>query len=243
MVGQSLSESKLLKGIFTMDFNKKQVLYQYLSGFLTENKVRKFEEIVQKRTRYLTVVLEDLYQPHNASAVLRSCDCLGVQDVHIIENQNIYELNPDIALGSSKWLTIHNHRGKENNTPDALKLLKERGYRIVATTPHKNDVTLEDLSIEKGPVALVFGTEMRGLTENALDLADEFVKIPMYGFTESFNISVSAGISLFYLTEKIRNSGLNWQLNEAEKLDLKLAWARNVIKMWELVEKDFWSKM
>lgn len=226
-----------------MDFNKKLVLYQYLSGFLTENKVRKFDEIVEKRTRYLTVVLEDLYQPHNASAVLRSCDCLGVQDVHIIENQNIYELNPDIALGSSKWLTIHNHRGQENNTPDALKLLKERGYRIVATTPHKNDVTLEDLSIEKGPVALVFGTEMRGLTENALDLADEFVKIPMYGFTESFNISVSAGISLFYLTEKIRNSGLNWQLNEDEKLDLKLAWARNVIKMWELIEKDFWSKM
>lgn len=226
-----------------MDFNKKLVLYQYLSGFLTENKVRKFDEIVEKRTRYLTVVLEDLYQPHNASAVLRSCDCLGVQDVHIIENQNIYELNPDIALGSSKWLTIHNHRGQENNTPDALKLLKERGYRIVATTPHKNDVTLEDLSIEKGPVALVFGTEMRGLTENALDLADEFVKIPMYGFTESFNISVSAGISLFYLTEKIKNSGLNWQLNEDEKLDLKLAWARNVIKMWELIEKDFWSKM
>jgi len=226
-----------------MDFEKKQLLYQYLSGFLTENKKTKFEDIVQKRTRYLSVVLEDLYQPHNASAVLRSCDCLGVQDVHVIENQNIYELNPDIALGSSKWLTIINHSGKENNTPDALKSLKSQGYRIVATTPHKNDVTLQELPIETGKIALVFGTEMRGLTENALDLADEFVKIPMYGFTESFNISVSAGISLHYLTEKIRNSSLKWHLSEEEKLDLKLNWTRNVIKMSELIEKEFLAKM
>jgi tRNA (guanosine-2'-O-)-methyltransferase len=226
-----------------MDFGTKQALYQYLSGFLTENKKIKFEEIVRKRTRYLTVVLEDLYQPHNASAVLRTCDCLGVQDIHIIENQNIYELNPDIALGASKWLTMIMYRGKENNTPDAIQNLKSRGYRIIATTPHKNEVRLQELPVGDGPIALVFGTELRGLTENALYLADEFVKIPMYGFTESFNISVSAGISLFYLTEKIRNSVNNWQLTDEEQLDLKLSWTRNVIKMYDLIEKDFLSKM
>jgi tRNA (guanosine-2'-O-)-methyltransferase len=190
----------------------------------------------------LTVVLEDIYQPHNASAVLRTCDCFGVQDVHIIENQNKYEVNPDIALGSSKWLTMIKHKGKENNTPDALQKLRDKGYRIVATTPHKNDVNLQELSIDKGPIALVFGTEMRGLTDNALTIADEFVKIPMYGFTESFNISVSAGISLFYLTEKIRNSNIDWQIPEDEKIDILLNWAQQVVKRSDLLEKEFVKK-
>jgi len=222
-----------------MDFETQRKLYEYLSSFITENKRTKFEDIISKRTRYLTVVLEDIYQPHNASAVLRTCDCFGVQDVHIIENQNKYEVNPDIALGSSKWLTMIKHQGKENNTPDAITSLRNKGYRIVATTPHENDVNLQELSIDKGPLALVFGTEMRGLTENALSLADEFVKIPMYGFTESFNISVSAGISLFYLTEKIRNTAIDWQITENEKNDILLNWARQVVKRSELLEKDF----
>jgi len=226
-----------------MNFETKQKLYEYLSGFVTDNKRTKFEEIINKRTKYLTVVLEDIYQPHNASAVLRTCDCFGVQDVHIIENQNKYEVNPDIALGSSKWLTMIKHSGQENNTPEALQKLRDKGYRIVATTPHKNDVSLQELSIDKGPIALVFGTEMRGLTDNALTLADEFVKIPMYGFTESFNISVSAGISLFYLTEKIRNSNIEWQISEDERIDILLNWARQVVKRSDLLEKDFLNRL
>jgi tRNA (guanosine-2'-O-)-methyltransferase len=152
-------------------------------------------------------------------------------------------VNPDIALGSSKWLTMIKHKGKENNTPDALQKLRDYGYRIVATTPHKNDVNLQELSIDKGPIALVFGTEMRGLTDNALTLADEFVKIPMYGFTESFNISVSAGISLFYLTEKIRNSNIDWQISEDEKIEILLNWARQVVKRSDLLEKEFLNRL
>ncbi len=226
-----------------MDFETKLNLYEYLAGFITENRRAKFEEIIGKRTKYLTVVLEDIYQPHNASAVLRTCDCFGVQDVHIIENQNKYEVNPDIALGSSKWLTMIKHKGLENNTPGALNKLRKKGYRIVATTPHKNDVDLQELSIDKGPIALVFGTDMRGLTENALTLADEFVKIPMYGFTESFNISVSAGISLFYLTEKIRNSNIEWQIPEDEKIEILLNWARQAVKRSDLMEKDFVNRL
>ena len=175
------------------------------------------------------MVLEDIYQPHNASAVLRSCDCFGIQDVHIIENQNIYEVNPDVALGSSKWLNLIKYTEAENNTPAAIRSLKDKGYRIVATTPHKDDVDLQTLDLDKGPVALLFGTEMRGLTDDALAMADEYMKIPMYGFTESFNISVSAAPCLFYLSEKLRNSELPWQLTEEEKLDVQLDWTRQVI--------------
>jgi len=226
-----------------MSENVKQLIFSYLSGFITENKLRRFEEVLHNRTRYITVVLEDLYQPHNASAVLRTCDCFGIQDVHIIENQNAYTVNPDIALGASKWLNLFKYSGQSNNTPDAIRALKEKGYRIVATTPHKDDVVLQDLPLDKGPLALVFGTEMRGLTNTSLELADEFVKIPMYGFTESFNISVSAALVLFYLTEKMRSSGINWKLTESEMVDIRLNWAREVVKRSDLIEEDFLKKL
>lgn len=217
----------------------KKALLGYLNEFVSENKRNKFDQIIRQRTRYITVILEDIYQPHNASAVLRSCDCFGIQDVHIIENKNSYEVNPDVALGSSKWLSLVKYNQKENNTPEAIRTLKEKGYRIVATTPHKDDVDLQQLDLDRGPVALVFGTEMRGLTDDGLALADEYLKIPMYGFTESFNISVSAALCLFYLTEKMRNSEINWQLTEEEQIDVRLDWARQVVKKSELLERKF----
>jgi len=222
-----------------MEADKNNALLAYLLGFVSQNKQNKFDEVIQNRTRYLTVVLEDIYQPHNASAVLRSCDCFGIQDVHIIENQNTYQVNPDVALGSSKWLNLIKYNQKENNTPEAMKQLKSKGYRIVATTPHKDDVDMHELDLEKGPVALVFGTEMRGLTNEGLALADEYMKIPMYGFTESFNISVSAALCLFYLTEKLRSSQIDWKLSKAEAIEVKLGWARQVVKRSDLLERKF----
>ena len=222
-----------------MDMGEKNKLYEHFAGFMTAERRQRFEEVIASRTRYLTVVLEDLYQSHNASAVLRSCDCFGVQDVHIIENQNYFELNEDIALGSSKWLNLIKYTGKANNTTDAIIKLKQKGYRIVATTPHKDDVTLQELPIDQGPIALVFGTELRGLSDDALDMADEYMKIPMYGFTESFNISVTAALCMFYLSEKIRNSSIPWQLSDQEKLDILLNWSRNSIKRSDLIEKEY----
>lgn len=225
-----------------MDFRTKQGLYKYLADFITENKRNKFDEIIRYRTRYLTVVLEDIYQPHNASAVLRSCDCFGIQDVHIIENQNEYEVNPDVALGSSKWLSMIRYNSGAYNSPEAIRFLREKGYRIIAATPHRDDVDLQDLDLKQGPVALCFGTEMRGLTGEFLEAADGYMKIPMYGFTESFNISVSVAISLFHLTERLRSSDINWQLSREDALDVKLQWVRQVVKRSDLIEKDFLSK-
>jgi tRNA (guanosine-2'-O-)-methyltransferase len=225
-----------------IDPKLKPALLEYLTGFVSENKRTKFEAIVQQRTRYITVVLEDLYQPHNASAVLRSCDCFGIQDVHIIENTNTYEVNPDVALGASKWLDLIRYNTTENNTPQAIAALKSKGYRIVATTPHRHEVTLQQLDLHKGPVALLFGTEMRGLSADALAGADEFMIIPMFGFTESFNISVSAALSLFYLTEKLRSSTIVWQLSAEEQIDTRLNWVRKVVKSSEWLIKDFLRK-
>lgn len=221
-----------------LNIEQKRQLYFLLSGLISENKKNKFEEIILQRTRYLTVVLEDIFQPHNASAVLRSCDCFGIQDVHIIENNNKYEINPDVALGSAKWLSLYKYNKTENNTAACLRKLKESGYRIIATTPHKNDETPEGLPLDE-KTALVFGTEMQGLTNVALDMADGFVRIPMYGFTESLNISVSAALLVRSITERLRNSDHPWQLTENESIDIRLAWVRNVVKRSEAVEREF----
>jgi len=221
-----------------MHLELKEKLLEHLLTFITDNRSELFMKVIAQRTRHITVVLEDIYQPHNASAVLRTCDLTGVQDVHIIENKNVYDVNPDVAMGSSKWLDLIKYNGFEDNTAEAFKQLKQKGYRIVATTPHKNDKSLEDISLD-GKMAFVFGTEMHGLSEGAIQMADEYVRIPMVGFTESYNISVSAALVLYTLTQKLRKSAINWQLNEDEQVDILLEWARRSINRPELIEKKF----
>jgi tRNA (guanosine-2'-O-)-methyltransferase len=217
-------------------------LNQFLSKFVTENKVILFDKILQERTKYITVALENIYQSQNASAVLRTSDCFGIQDIHIIENNNEYNINPDVTLGSSKWLNLHRYNELENNTLEAVNRLKADGYRIVATTPHANDVNLDDFDVEKGKFALFFGTELHGLSDLVIENADEYLKIPMYGFTESFNISVSAAIILHHLTEKLKQSSINWQLNDNEKDPIKLDWLKKTIKMSSELIEEFLSK-
>ena len=217
-------------------------LVEYLSGFITKRRRELFERVLEERTRYITVVLEDIYQPHNASAVLRSMDCFGVQDAHIIENDNEYRINPDVTLGASKWLNLVRYNTSRDNTTKALQGLKGKGYRLVATTPHEQDVSLPGFKLEEGPVALLFGTEMRGLSDKALSMADEYLKIPMYGFTESFNISVSAAIILYHLKDKLSQSCIHWKLKPEERTELLLLWLKESIKRSDLLIKEFLSR-
>ncbi len=203
---------------------------EILKKYVTEHRWELFNKVLSYRTRYITVVLEDIYQPHNASAVLRTCDIFGIQDVHIIENRNKYTINPQVAVGAFKWLNLIKYNRLENNTLEAIKKLKSEGYRIVATTPHTNDTELSDFDLSKGKVALLFGSELPGLTDIALQNADEFLKIEMFGFTESFNISVSVAIILHHLVNKLHKSALNWQLTENEKQEILLQWLKKSVK-------------
>lgn len=219
-------------------------LLKYLSGYLTSNRSQLYDDVLNMRTRYLTVVLEDTDKEQNASAVLRTCDCFGVQNVHIIENQTNFSVNRDIAMGSSKWLTLKKYNESENNTLEAIRQLKAENYRIVATSPHINDQELEDFDLSKGKTALFFGSERPGISEIVQNEADEFIKIPMYGFTESFNVSVSAAIILHYLTFKMRqDQGIKWKLSDEEKDILKLEWVRKSIKRCDLLEKRFLKQL
>lgn len=217
----------------------KEELLAFLSEYISENRRAKIEHIAHERTRYLSIAVEDIYQPHNASAVMRSAECFGIQDVHVIENKNKYTPSKEITKGANNWLTMHHYNSQENNTLACIQSLKANGYRVVATTPHEKHSMIDKLDVSKGKIALFFGTELDGISDEVRDQADELVRIPMYGFTESFNISVSAAICLYQLTMQLRNSDIKWQLSDEELLDIKLEWVKNSIKSVELIEDEF----
>ncbi|MGB0896816.1 MAG: TrmH family RNA methyltransferase [Flavobacteriaceae bacterium] len=202
-----------------------KALFSYLEQFVTPARREKFVKILNKRTKHFTVVLEDVYQMHNTSAVIRSCDVFGVQKAHAIEVQHKNVLDKEIAMGAQKWVDLQYH----SNTDACVNALREQGYQIIATTPHNDSCYVEDFDVTKRS-ALFFGSERDGISENIMKQADGFIKIPMVGFTESLNISVSAAIILQSLTTKLRNSDLNWKLTEDEKEEQQLIWMQNSIK-------------
>jgi len=217
-------------------------LIEYLETFVTERRANLIKKILELRTRYLTVAVENIYQTHNASAVLRTCDCFGIQDVHIIEGRNAFTVNPEIAMGASKWLSIHKYENSVKGKDSAIESLKNQGYRIVATTPHTNDQELEKFNLQKGKAAFIFGTELNGISDEVLSQADEFVKIPMVGFTESFNISVSVAIVLHHLSSVLRKSKLPWQLTAEEKKSIQLKWLKSTIRDSDQIVENFLEK-
>lgn len=215
----------------------KSVLIEQLLAYVTENKREKMQAVIANRTRYITVVLEDLFQEHNASAALRTCDIFGVQDVHVVEGRYTFRAVPTIAMGSSKWVDVHAY----SSITESITALKKQGYRIVATTPHTDCYELPHLPLDQ-KTAFVFGSEQTGLSQEALAQADSFVKIPMYGFVESFNVSVSVALCLYDVIQRLRTSSMEWRLSEEEKQDLMLQWIRQVSKTAASLEKEIEKK-
>lgn len=161
---------------------------------------------------------------------MRSADCYGIQHVHLIENRNSYDMTSTVSQGARDWLSIHRHKELENNTQATIDQLRAEGYRILATTPHANDIFVDDIDLKKGKMAFFFGTELTGLSELVIDQADEFVKIPMYGFTESLNVSVCAAITMYSVTRRLRRSDIDWHLSDRAKDEILFKWYKNAIK-------------
>ena len=213
----------------------------YLKKFVVKNRSNLFDIKIQERTKHLTVVLENVFQGRNISASIRSADCFGIQDVYIIENDNIFNDDAEVSMGAEKWITTKRYNQKEHNTINAIKDLKSKGYQIIATTPHEDNYDLYDLDITENKLALFFGSELNGCSKETLDLADKKIKIPMYGFTESYNISVSVSLCLQHLTYKMRQSNINWKLSKNQQNKVMLQWLRNTIKSSEELEKKFYK--
>jgi tRNA (guanosine-2'-O-)-methyltransferase len=200
-------------------------LLNYLEDFISEERKQRFLEVLEARTNFLTVAIEDVYQMHNTSAVLRSCEIFGIQDAHVIEARNKKQLDKNIAMGAEQWVDVHSY----SSTRACMNTLKNKGYKIIATTPHYDSGLLDDFALEE-KTALFFGTEKDGLSDEVMQGADGFLKIPMVGFTESLNISVSAAIILQQLSTQLRKSDLKWQLTEEEKLKKRLDWTKKSIR-------------
>lgn len=212
-------------------------LLDYLKTFLTQERTARFQAVLAQRTKHFAVAVEDVYQLHNTSAVIRSCDVFGIQDLHVVEDRNSKRIDREIAMGAQKWVDVHRH----HNVMDCIETLKAQNYQIVATTPHTNNALLADFDYTKKS-CFFFGRETEGLSETVLQQADCFLKIPMVGFTESLNISVSAAIILQHVTSKFRNSEVNWQLSNAEFNTIYLNWLKKSIKHFEQIKTDFYNK-
>ena len=213
----------------------------FLGQYLSDNKRQLIEQVLSLRTRYITVVLEDIYQSQNGSAVVRTCECMGLQDVHVVENTSRYAVNKRVLKGANKWTDIvrHNAKGKDNAAL-CFDRLRSSGYTIYVTDP-SGGRSIHDIPVDH-KIALVMGNELRGASPLALDQADEKVTIPMFGFTESLNISVSAAICLNTLVPKLRTSDQPWQLSETEKEVLRLKWYKKCLRNADLLEKEFWKR-
>ena len=217
----------------------REALISELGKLMTDQRKARMAEVLAQRTRYLTLVLENIYDPFNASACLRSCDCFGIHEVHIIENDHKFSASHGVSMGAHRWLDLHNHREKDFNTEDAFADLKAKGYRIVVTSPLQHAVPIHEIDLQAGPVAIVLGSEMNGASDRAFELADEIVTIPMLGFTESFNISVSAALCLSSLRERLNRSDIDWQLESADASEILHSWYRKSVRGWEEVEERY----
>lgn len=229
----------------------RQELIQYLSKFITHRRLHRIETVLNNRSKSLVLVLEDIYDPHNANAVIRSCDAFGIQDLHVIENINAFRPSEKVSSGSHHWVSIHRYTSNPNakkNTlekmPQTIKCLtrlKKEGYTICATTPHAPVVSLGQYQ-PQGKVALLLGNEHSGLSDTALQMAHMRLAISMEGFCESLNLSVSAAVFMHTLKEKLMSASLWDRLPENEKEPLKLEWISRSLKRAEQYEKDFYVK-
>lgn len=217
---------------------KDHALLNYLEGFLTENRKEGFLRVLQNRTKHFTIAMEDVYQLHNTSAVMRSCEVFGIQELNVIEQKFGKRIDSEIAMGAQKWVDVFRY----NSVQSCLDTMREKGYQIIATTPHDDSCFLHEFDITK-PSALFFGTERDGLSEEVMQQADGFLKIPMVGYTESLNISVSAAIIIQDITNRLRQSKLNWQLTPDEVMDKRLDWTRKSIKDIEFIERKYWEAL
>lgn len=212
-------------------------LLEHLETFISENRKQRFDSVLSERTNHFTVATEDVYQLHNTSAVIRSCDVFGVQEVNIVEEQNSKRIDSEIAMGAQKWVDIN----RFHSVKDCIKDLKKKGYQIVATTPHKKDGLLHEFDVTKKS-CFFFGRETEGLSEAVIQEADCFLKIPMVGFTESLNISVSAAIVLQHVTNKLKLTKLDWQLTNEEKLNKRLDWIKKTIKSYDEIVEHYYTQ-
>lgn len=207
-----------------------------LSGFMLPARYDVLRRTVAMRTRYMTILAENTFHPQNAAALIRHCEAFGLQQMHTVETYCRFNPSAAIVRGTDRWVDIRRH----GSTAEALAALRAEGYRIVATTPHRENTTPESFDVGRGRFALVFGTEHAGISEEVLASADEFLRIPMCGMVESLNVSASAAILIYMLSERMRRQVEGWNMTAAEQAATLYGWmCRSVKDSEEILKRTF----
>lgn len=213
---------------------------EYMTSFLTEERLEVLKRTLSERTRYMTILTENTFHPQNASALVRHCEAFGLQDLHTVETLCKFNPNVNIVRGTDKWVDITRHE----STSEAIASLKSAGYRLVATTPHRESCTPETFDVVKGPFCLVFGTEHAGVSDEIIASADEYLRIPMCGMVESLNVSASAAILIYMLSQRMRLSpSIDWHLKQDESRELLFRWVMSSVRdSQRILERQFPEK-
>ena len=217
--------------------NRLQETFDYLKQFLTDERLSKIEHFSQESSDFVLPVMEDVYQFRNAAAIVRSVEACGFHHVVALEEENVFNPNLKVTKGAETWVKVE----KMPNNLDSLKEIKNRSYKILAVSPENNATMLPDYEV-KEPIALVFGTELEGVSDEILDFADETLAIPMYGLTKSFNVSVAAAICMYELKQKLMKSGIDYKLSEEKLLEMKIRWTVNSIRSGEELLERFLNR-
>ncbi|MBT3476226.1 RNA methyltransferase [bacterium] len=216
----------------------KKISIQQLAPLLTSGRKKRIDEVLSKRTKGICVLLEDIYQGHNISAVLRTCDNLGIQNIYIIQDSNKITLSKGISLGSEKWVTME-IKTKNLSKKEYIKSLKKLGFKIIATVPPSKNksISLEKFKIKKKMI-VAFGNEEKGLSKDILEESDSLISISMDGFNESYNISVSCAIVMNQLISEAKKSNKLTYLSNNERKKLRFDWYLKSLKNSSKVIKN-----
>lgn len=208
--------------------------FEYLKQFLTEERLAKIDHFSQESSDFVLPVMDDVYQFRNAAAIIRSVEACAFHKVIAMEEENVFNPNLTVTKGAETWVEVE----KMPKNLDSLKNIKERGYKILAVSLEKNAVMLPDYQVTE-PIALVFGTELEGVSKEVIDFADETLAIPMYGFTKSYNVSVAAGICMYELKQKLLRSDIDYKLSEEKLLKMKIRWAVNSMRSGQQIFEKY----
>lgn len=211
------TESKVLRStkVGTMLNLSALEIINLMKPLLSESRQSKIQNVVQERTYSVCTVLENIYDRGNISAVLRSAEAMGFQDVHIIESEKFKSSNR-VTKGADKWLNVYSYK----NTSECIQELKNQKYKIIATHLDDKSKSLDEMDWSQ-KMAFVLGNEKDGISKEMIDSCDERIVIPMQGFVQSFNISVAAAIGLYRIYLERKNLyGHSGDLTETQKQEL-----------------------
>ena len=192
---------------------------EILEPMLTAERLARIDSVLAARLTSVVPIVEDTYDPHNAAAAIRTTDAVGLCELHVVEPDARFSASHGVTRGAHKWIDMHRH----HNMTDCVTELRARGFRVYSTAMSA-PLTIDDVPVDR-PVAVAFGNEHAGLTPEAVTVCEGAVSVPMFGFVESLNLSVTVALAMTTLAKRRRaHIGAIGDLPEDRRARLRARW-------------------